>query len=325
MKLVMMYFDKLKGPVAFDSVPKPISKEQEENLGGLMYSMEEEESYFEHTKKGGKDAFSSANYFFFVDSKWARGGKEMVMLCLIADEDQEPSIFESVIKKFASAIKHVAEIYKAFYIDDKTKDDPGIEKKLKLLKLLNTDCFEACRRKPEAQKPGKMLILGLRAAGKSSIINAVTGKGFSEKIKPTLGMQIIKSAVDNFRFNIYDLGGQEKLRKGWYNKNVKPNAIIYVVDLTAGKEQHEDDKVEFHRMVENFFGKDSKQKLPENTPVLIIGNKVDLNNELDEGYIEKLLHPKKAGIDYKIGICSALNGDGLEDSFKWLVKAFLFV
>ncbi len=321
MELILMHFNSQRGPIAFDAIPKGVSKDVEAVLIRL-FDVSEGEGFFEHNSKIGGAPFSCANYLFFMDSQWARGKKEMAMLSLTVDDNLKPSIFESTLSKFATALKAIKEGYKGFYADS-DKKDPGIEKALKLLKLLITDCYEACRRKPEAQKPGKMLILGLQSVGKSSIINQVTTQKFNPSIKPTLGMQIIKSAVDNFKFNIYDLGGQEKIRQGWYDKGVNPNAVIFVIDATATKEQLEVSKYEFDRMVEEFFGKDSKNKIAENTPVLILGNKIDLNPSFTEKAIDALLKPGKAGINYRIGLCSAVNSDGIEAAFVWLVKAFL--
>nr|MDO8087879.1 ADP-ribosylation factor-like protein [Candidatus Sigynarchaeum springense] len=205
MELVLMHFNAQQGPIAFDAIPKAISKEIEAALIRL-FDVSEGEGFFEHQSKVRGEPFTCANYLFFMDSQWARGNKEMAMLSLTVDDGLKPSIFESTLSKFAAALKGIKDGYKGFYVKS-DKKDPGIEKANKLIKLLITDCYEACRRKPEAQKPGKMLILGLQAVGKSSIINVVTGKKFNPGIKPTLGMQIIKSAVDAFKFNIYDLGG----------------------------------------------------------------------------------------------------------------------
>ncbi|NMC08337.1 MAG: GTP-binding protein [Candidatus Lokiarchaeota archaeon] len=325
MDLILMHFNEQKGPIAFDAIPRAVTKDVEAALVRL-FDVSENEGFFEHNSKVAGQPFSCANYLFYMDSQWARGKREMAMLSLTVDDDIKPMIFEDTLAKFATALKSIKDGYKCFYINS-NKKDPGIEKAHKLVKLLITDCYEACRRKPEAQKPGRMLILGLQAVGKSSIINQVTTRKYSPNIKPTLGMQIIKSAVDNFKFQIYDLGGQEKIRQGWYDKtkSVNPNAVIFVIDATATKEQLDESKFEFDRMVENFFRKDSPSKIAENTPVLILGNKIDLNPSFTEKTIDTLLKPAKAGLNYRIGLCSALNNDGIEDNFKWLVKSFLFV
>nr|MDO8109714.1 ADP-ribosylation factor-like protein [Candidatus Sigynarchaeota archaeon] len=307
-----MYFDPLHGPTAFDTVPKPASKEIEAALGRL-FNATEGEGFFEHHAKAGTEPFSSANYLFFMDSQWVQGNKEIAMLSLIVDEGLKPAIFQTTLEKFATAIKANKDGYKMFYAKS-GKDDKGSEKALKLEKFLLADCFEACRRKPEAQKPGRMIILGLQAVGKTSIINQVTSAKFNPKITPTLGMQMLNKLVDDFKFTIYDLGGQEKIRATWYDKKVNPEAVIFVIDATADKAHQDESKREFDRMVENFFSKDSPNKLPANTPVLILANKVDLNPDLKESGVEKLLQPGKKQINYRIGLCSAMKNEGLEES-----------
>jgi predicted GTPase len=79
-------------------------------------------------------------------------------------------------------------------------------------------------------------------------------------------------------------------------------------------------------MMDNYFTKNAPQKVPKDTPVLILANKIDLCPKAPtEKQIEKILKPKSFDINYKIGLVSALKNEGIEDNFKWLVKAFLFV
>ncbi|HME55349.1 MAG TPA: PQQ-binding-like beta-propeller repeat protein [Candidatus Lokiarchaeia archaeon] len=214
-------------------------------------------------------------------------------------------------------------LYKGFH-KDASNDDKDSAKAFQKIQKLVDDCYEECRRLPDAQKPGKMIILGLQAVGKTSIINQLTMEKFDPKIKPTLGMQIIKSVIDNFKFQIYDLGGQEKIRKTWYDKTINPDAVIFVLDVSAGKDQQDLAKEEFNRMCDNFFSKDSGKKLADGTPLLILGNKCDLNESFTVKKVEALLKPSK-NLNYKIGLYSALKNEGLEENFKWLVKSFLFV
>jgi len=319
MKLALVYLDNKKGPIAFHVAPsKDISASVETALGKLL-DLAEGEGFFEHNAKIGKEALSCANYMFQIESKQGRGSVEMLLLSLIVDNDQKPAVFESVLEKWANEFKNTPDLYKGFHADS----DKDASKALNTIQKLVDDCYEDCRKLPEAQKPGKMIILGLQAVGKTSIINQLTLEKFNPKIKPTLGMQIIKSVIDNFKFQIYDLGGQEKIRKTWYDKTINPDAVIYVIDVSASEEQLQLAKEEFDRMCENFFSKDSDKKLPDGTPLLILGNKSDLNESFTAKKIEKYLEPS-GDLNYKIGLCSALKNEGLEENFKWLVKSFLF-
>jgi len=322
LELVLIYFHRQQGPIAFHAVPKEVD-DQTANVLGKLLDISEGEGFFEHDTKVGKEHLSCANYSFEIDSPWARGNKDAAMFSLIVDADQKPEIFEATLEKFATEFKNAEDIYKGFYTrTDKTdKDIP--QQNQKIQDLVN-DCYEECRRLPEAQKPGKIMILGLQAVGKTSIINQLTANKFDPKIKPTLGMQIIKSVIDNFKFNVYDLGGQEKIRKDWYNKNIIPDAIIFVIDVSAGEKLQDEAKEEFNRMISNFFTKGSEQELPEDTPILILGNKKDLKENISTKKIEEFLKPSE-NLNYRVGVCSALKNEGLEEAFKWLVKSFLFV
>ncbi len=319
MHLILTYFDTITGPTPFISLPGEISKAKSSVLEGLM-DLNSGEGFFEHQNR--KEKLSIANYFFEIPSKWARGSVEMLMLSLITDEGQKPNVFEKILTNCGTKFKKESRIYKGFYINT-GKTDSETKKFYKIIEKLCKSCYEDCRRHPEGQKPGKMLILGLQTVGKTSIINRLNSNSFNNNIKPTLGTQIVKSVIDKFNFRIYDVGGQEKLRKTWF-KSPPPNAIIFVFDCSTDSKQEKEAKFEFDRMIETYFSKKSTQKLPKNTPILILGNKVDLKEDFSIKHLEKILKIKKMGINYKIVLCSALKNTGIEESFKWLVKEFLF-
>lgn len=324
MHLVFSYFNAITGPMVMFSVPKPIPKRQTEVIEKLMDLSMGENDFFKHTSEGNESKFSIGNILFSIKSKWARGDAETIMISIVVEDDLDLGIFSPILKKYQELLKKDPKMYKSLYIEsNKAPQDLEIAKYNTKLRMLMNECFEECRRVPEAQKPGKLLILGLQSVGKTSILNIVLNNEYNPNIKPTLGMQIIKGAIDKFDFRIYDVGGQERLRKDWFAAP-PPDAIIFVVDAT-----HEDQKeaeFEFRRMAENYFVKNAPQKIPKDTPVLILANKIDLCQKMpSEKQIEKILKPKSYDMNYKIGLVSALRNEGIEENFKWLVKAFLFV
>ena len=274
------------------------------------------EGFFEHIDK----KMFIANYAFEINSKWARGGVEMIMVSFFSSESQNLSVFKESLQKYSEKIKTTPRIYKGFYIN-KEKADSETPKLKKKIEKICIECYEECRRTAADQKPGKMLVLGLQSTGKTSIIKRITSNIYDSKIKPTLGNQIIKSAVEKFQFRIFDVSGQKNLRKNWF-RGPMPDAIVFVLDLTASPNQHKEAKKEFETMIYHYFGTKSKQKLPKNTPILILGNKMDLKHKLNEKLINKLLKPKN--INFKIGIVSALTNEGIEENFKWLIRSLLF-
>ena len=93
MKLVLTYFDNLKGPVTFYTVPKEMISKVKEAFFGRLIDVPEEEAFFVHRAKVENEALSTANYNFFIPSEWARGGQEIVMLSIITGE-KDPGMFE---------------------------------------------------------------------------------------------------------------------------------------------------------------------------------------------------------------------------------------
>lgn len=318
-QLIITHFDNIRGPIIAFSVPEGVSTRIKEVLEKLLDV--QEQGYFEHVNKSGEQ-FSTANHTFFVDSEWGRGNVEILMLSLITDEGQKPEIFQSTLENYVSKSQKIKKLFKGFYLGS-NKSDAEIQKFSNKIISLVRDCYEECKRNPEGQKAGIMTILGVQSVGKTSILNILTENKFQANIKPTLGTQIIRSVVDNFNFKIYDVGGQARLRKNWFSVP-KPNAIIYVLDASANEEQHKESKEEFDKVVNHYFGKDRKQVIPQHTPILILANKSDLNTDFTEKDVRKILKPSK-DLNIKIGVCSAIEKTGITESFKWLVKEFLFV
>lgn len=89
-------------------------------------------------------------------------------------------------------------------------------------------------------KDKQILMVGLDAAGKTTILKQLKLGEVRSEI-PTIGFNVESVIYKNIRFNVFDLGGQEKIRilwKHYYNNNA---AIIYVVD-SADQNRFEDAK-----------------------------------------------------------------------------------
>ncbi len=60
----------------------------------------------------------TGSMIFNVDSKWARGRTELVMVTvLISEEDPDYSTYEKRLMKFVEKVSKIPDIYKAFYIN----------------------------------------------------------------------------------------------------------------------------------------------------------------------------------------------------------------
>lgn len=78
-------------------------------------------------------------------------------------------------------------------------------------------------------KEAKILLLGLDAAGKSTILYKLK-LGEAQSHDPTVGFNVETIQFQNIKFNMWDVGGQDVLRPMWKHYYGNSDAIIFVVD-----------------------------------------------------------------------------------------------
>lgn len=163
----------------------------------------------------------------------------------------------------------------------------------------------------------KIALLGAAGAGKTSLINAFIDKKFEQDYKPTLGASIIAKDIvledKNVRLVIWDIAGQEKYQnvRSMYLNGAFGCILVY--DITR--------KPTFNAVKDKWV-KDFQQYALEDSSFVIIGNKIDLeenrNVQKEEG--EKLAKELGSGTFIET---SAKNGDHVEEAFLQLVKNIL--
>jgi small GTP-binding protein len=72
-----------------------------------------------------------------------------------------------------------------------------------------------------------ILIIGLDNAGKTTLINKLKSKKNKSTV-PTIGFNKDSFSKKNFKFNIFDMSGQQKFRPLWenYYKDADVNELI---------------------------------------------------------------------------------------------------
>lgn len=169
--------------------------------------------------------------------------------------------------------------------------------------------------------PNKLLVIGLQSAGKTSIINRLMENEFDPNVRPTLGTQIHRFVLQQTKIELYDLGGQLKLRKNWYDQSLKPSGIVYVVDCTEDTERMKLEREEFYHILDFHYGKlspDDQKKIP----LLILGNKIDIAKEDYPYLLKNLFFDIKKTYNYRMGYCSAKENQGIMENFSWLIGEF---
>ncbi|MHA1804567.1 MAG: hypothetical protein ACTSU4_08535, partial [Promethearchaeota archaeon] len=107
--LVLSYFDNILGPRVFLKAPESISNSDLEILPSLMDL--NENGFFVHIT----DKFKSVNLIFNIFSEYARGKKEILLISIVTDINNEINLKLSreLLEAFAKQIKNVKEGYKA--------------------------------------------------------------------------------------------------------------------------------------------------------------------------------------------------------------------
>lgn len=158
-------------------------------------------------------------------------------------------------------------------------------------------------------KQARILLLGLDAAGKSTVLYKFKFKEPFSTI-PTVGFNVEMIQTEkHLQLTIWDVGGQEKLRSSWCYYFENTDGLVYVVDST-NKQALDESKKQFQLILQNEWIK--------NVPVVILANKQDLPGALNADEITRKFNMKKycCDRDWYVQPCCAITGQGLAEGFK---------
>jgi len=161
------------------------------------------------------------------------------------------------------------------------------------------------------KKKVKGLMLGLDAAGKTTILYSLKLNEIVKTI-PTIGFNVENINYKNLDLTIWDVGGQEKLRRLWQHYYQNTDILIYVIDSNDRTRLHEASE-ELHSMLNNDLLKDIKG-------VLIFCNKIDLPNSINPKHLTDILKLHRIKQTWYVQPCVATTNDGLYEGFNWLSK-----
>ncbi|ESO82278.1 hypothetical protein LOTGIDRAFT_135017 [Lottia gigantea] len=163
-----------------------------------------------------------------------------------------------------------------------------------------------------ADNPSRILMLGLDAAGKTTVLYKLK---LNETVCtiPTIGFNVeTVSPVKGVSFTVWDVGGQEKIRQLWRHYYANSQGLIYVVDST--------DK---SRMLEAREELTNICKDPDMTgvPVVILANKQDLPGALKTSEVaERLGMASFRDRKWFIQGACAKTGEGIYESMTEMAR-----
>ncbi|KRZ92751.1 ADP-ribosylation factor-like protein 3 [Trichinella sp. T8] len=177
------------------------------------------------------------------------------------------------------------------------------------------------RLKATSGRDVRILLLGLDNAGKTTLLKGLVSEDITH-VTPTQGFNIKSVVSDGFKLNVWDIGGQRKIRPYW--KNYFENADIlarklfkqmfrfeirklfqiYVID-SSDRRRFDETGVELMELLE-------EEKLT-NVPLLIFANKQDLVNAVPASSLAEglQLHTIRDR-PWQIQPCSAISMEGVK-------------
>ncbi|OUM61918.1 hypothetical protein PIROE2DRAFT_44809 [Piromyces sp. E2] len=159
-------------------------------------------------------------------------------------------------------------------------------------------------------KEMRLLMLGLDCAGKTTILYKLKNGVIPQTTVPTVGFNVEVVQFRKVKFNVFDVGGQDKIRPLWRHYFAGSQGLIFIVDSSDSKRIEE-------------AGQELKKVLQEqemaNINVVVLANKQDVEGALSIEEIKEKMN-LNAIKDREWGIfpCCAVTGEGLEKGFDWL-------
>lgn len=214
--------------------------------------------------------------------------------------------------KFKVYSQHISEKVRRI-IDGEEQISPEIPEIVRVMADMREGIF------PKGEYSTKLIVTGSYQAGKSSLIRRFVENRFQDSYIATIGVEISKKSLKvsencEINFILWDIGGQfsqmEPYRKRFYGGS---NGIFIVVDRTR------EDTLD---AVEMWY-KDMKKSLPDidKRPVVIIGNKSDMVNDLKVSTTD--LKNKAQEYGFHFIETSAKTGENVLDAFNYIAYRVL--
>merc|ERR1712003_422242 len=158
----------------------------------------------------------------------------------------------------------------------------------------------------------RILMVGLDAAGKTTILYKLK-LGEVVTTIPTIGFNVETVEYKNISFNVWDIGGQDKIRKLWRYYYQNTQGLIFVID-SNDRDRIEDAHQELAQMLNEDEMRDAV--------LLVLANKQDLLNSMTAAEVtEKLGLHNMRNRKWFIQSTCATSGDGLYEGLDWMSRA----
>lgn len=164
-----------------------------------------------------------------------------------------------------------------------------------------------------SRKEVRIVIIGLDQAGKTSILNKLKYDD-GGTTTPTVGFNFQTVIHKKAEINIWDTGGQDKIRDLWKHYYEQVNGVLFVVDSTD-ENRLEEAKNELHKALGDIRLKDAFVCVAANKR-----DKLDKIISLDRVRHQLHLDDIAAARTWTCIGTSANSGEGLSELLNWLAS-----
>jgi len=165
----------------------------------------------------------------------------------------------------------------------------------------------------------KLLMLGLDAAGKTTILYRLSNGAEVTTTIPTIGFNVEQFEDSQFDWTVWDVGGRDKIRPLWRHYFANTSGFIFVVD------SNDSDRigsiaplVDWGTAFEEFNKVINEDELRD-VPVLILANKKDLPKAMSVNTIVEKWGLPQESLTNSIFSLEDLNKH-IDQALSWLIK-----
>eukprot|EP00441_Pelagodinium_beii_P044139 CAMPEP_0197651704 /NCGR_PEP_ID=MMETSP1338-20131121/33733_1 /TAXON_ID=43686 ORGANISM="Pelagodinium beii, Strain RCC1491" /NCGR_SAMPLE_ID=MMETSP1338 /ASSEMBLY_ACC=CAM_ASM_000754 /LENGTH=180 /DNA_ID=CAMNT_0043226417 /DNA_START=61 /DNA_END=603 /DNA_ORIENTATION=+ len=157
----------------------------------------------------------------------------------------------------------------------------------------------------------RIVMVGLDAAGKTTVLYKLK-LGEVVTTIPTIGFNVETVEYKNISFTVWDIGGQDKIRKLWRHYYVGTHGVIFVIDSTD-RDRIQDARDELWNLL--------KDDELSDAVLLVFANKQDLQDAMTAADVsEKLGLAELRHRQWFIQSACATSGDGIYEGLEWLSR-----
>merc|ERR1739849_62409 len=157
----------------------------------------------------------------------------------------------------------------------------------------------------------RILMVGLDAAGKTTSLYKLK-LGEVVTTIPTIGFNVETVEYKNINFTVWDVGGQDRIRKLWRFYYQNTQGLIFVVD-SNDRDRICEARDELTKMLHEGEMRDAV--------LLVFANKQDLPNAMPAAEVtDKLGLSSMRNRQWFIQSACATTGDGLYEGLDWLSR-----